>query len=77
MSIQIAVRLPDEQVAFLDAEVAAGRATSRADLIERLLAQERRRARALADLEKLRAAGLAGNPDLADVAAATADRRIP
>lgn len=76
MSTQIAVRLPDEQVAYIDAEVAAGRASSRADLIDRLLAKERRRQRALEDLEKMRAAGLAGNPDLAGIPAATADRRI-
>jgi len=76
MSTQIAVRLPDDQVAYIDAEIAAGRASSRADLIARLLVRERRRQRALDDVEKLKAAGLAGNPDLAAVAAATSRRRL-
>ncbi|MCI6585145.1 MAG: ribbon-helix-helix protein, CopG family [Mobiluncus porci] len=42
MTTQIAVRLPDEAVAFIDAEVKAGRAKSRAKFIERLLASARR-----------------------------------
>ena len=37
MTIQITVRLPDEQVRYLDTEVAAGRAVSRAAAIARAL----------------------------------------
>jgi len=33
ISTQIVVRLPDEQVAFLDREVALGNVTSRAQLV--------------------------------------------
>jgi Arc/MetJ-type ribon-helix-helix transcriptional regulator len=76
MSTQIAIRLPDEQVAYIDSQVAAGRASSRADLIARLVVRERRRLRALDDIETLKAAGLAGNPDLAEVPAATSRRPL-
>jgi Arc/MetJ-type ribon-helix-helix transcriptional regulator len=40
MSTQIAVRLPDSMVEFLDRLVAEGQATSRASVIERALARE-------------------------------------
>jgi Arc/MetJ-type ribon-helix-helix transcriptional regulator len=43
MSIQIAVRLPDDTVRQLDELVAAGDAPSRASVIERALAREFRR----------------------------------
>lgn len=43
MSIQIAVRLPDELVAFLDGEVRDHRAPSRAAVVQRALEWERRR----------------------------------
>lgn len=76
MSTQIAVRLPDEHVAYIDSQVAAGRASSRADLIAKLLVRERRRQRALDDLEKMKAAGLTGNPDLAEVPTATSRRAL-
>jgi Arc/MetJ-type ribon-helix-helix transcriptional regulator len=76
MTTQIAVRLPDEQVQFLDDQVAAGRAASRAALITRLLAREVRRERALADLERMRAAGVHGNTDLDGLAAATGHRSL-
>ncbi|MGH7733786.1 MAG: YlcI/YnfO family protein [Gemmatimonadales bacterium] len=49
MSTQIAVRLPDETVAFLDRLVAEGRAASRAALIARALERERRREMAARD----------------------------
>ena len=42
MTTQIAVRLPDDIVAFLDELVAAG-AGSRAQIVTRALARERRR----------------------------------
>lgn len=43
MSKQVAVRLPDELVAFLDELVAKGDATSRAMAVTRALEHERRR----------------------------------
>lgn len=76
MSIQIAVRLPDEQVAYIDSQVAAGRASSRADLITKLLVRERRRQRALDDIETMRTSGYAGNPGLAHIARATSGRAL-
>ena len=53
MSVQITVRLPDDQVAFLDAEVSGGRAASRATVIARALRSEQRRRRAEQDLETI------------------------
>ena len=53
MSKQIAVRLPDDLVTFLDRAVANGSAKSRAALITRALARERRRAAAERDVELL------------------------
>jgi Arc/MetJ-type ribon-helix-helix transcriptional regulator len=43
MSTQIAVRLPDEVVAFLDREVSEKRASSRAAVVLRALEREQRR----------------------------------
>ncbi|MGH3744087.1 MAG: YlcI/YnfO family protein [Mycobacteriales bacterium] len=43
MSKQIAVRLPDEVVAFVDGLVARGAAASRAQVVARALERERRR----------------------------------
>ena len=43
MSIQIAVRLPEEMVAFLDQAVAQGKAASRAALVSSALEREMRR----------------------------------
>lgn len=43
MSTQIAVRLPDELVADLDALVAAGQAPSRTSIVEQALRRELRR----------------------------------
>ncbi|AKU17904.1 ribbon-helix-helix domain-containing protein [Luteipulveratus mongoliensis] len=60
MSTQIAVRLPDDQVAFIDEMVQRGDASSRADVVKRALDRERRRQQTLRDVEILRAAG--GNP---------------
>jgi Arc/MetJ-type ribon-helix-helix transcriptional regulator len=54
MTTQIAIRLPDELVEFVDTMVRRGVATSRAALIARLLDRERRRERALQDLEIIR-----------------------
>lgn len=43
MTIQIAVRLPDDIVAFVDEQVSSGAATSRAAVVARALEHERRR----------------------------------
>jgi Arc/MetJ-type ribon-helix-helix transcriptional regulator len=60
MSTQIAVRLPDAQVAFLDREVSQGRASSRAELVSKALRRMERERRAARDLEVIIASG--GNP---------------
>ncbi len=63
MSIQIAVRLPDEMVAFLDQAVAQGKATSRAALVSSALEREMRRQAAEADAVILRQQGPADDLD--------------
>ena len=60
MSTQIAVRLPDEQVAFLDPEVSQGHASSRAELVSKALRRMERERVAVRDLEVIIASG--GNP---------------
>jgi Arc/MetJ-type ribon-helix-helix transcriptional regulator len=62
MSTQIAVRLPDEIVSFLDHEVREHRAPSRAAVVLRALERERRRQIAARD-----AAILAGSGDDTDM----------
>jgi Arc/MetJ-type ribon-helix-helix transcriptional regulator len=57
MSTQIAVRLPEELVGFIDQLVAAGRATSRAAVVSRALERERRRELAARDAAILAAGG--------------------
>ncbi|HYO17237.1 MAG TPA: ribbon-helix-helix domain-containing protein [Dermatophilaceae bacterium] len=57
MSTQIAVRLPDQMVAFLDRAVADGRATSRAALVTSALEREMRRLAAEQDAAVLRQQG--------------------
>lgn len=49
MSTQIAVRLPDELVRYLDERVASGQMPSRAALVAKALERERRREAALRD----------------------------
>jgi Arc/MetJ-type ribon-helix-helix transcriptional regulator len=63
MSTQIAVRLPDDTVAFLDRLVAEGKAASRAEIIMRALERERRRELAERDAAILAESG--EDPDLA------------
>lgn len=63
MSTQIAVRLPDETVAFLDRLVAEKKAGSRAEIIARALERERRREMAARDAAIL--AEFGEDPDLA------------
>lgn len=64
MSTQIAVRLPDQMVAFLDSSVAAGRAPSRAALVASALEREMRRLVAEHDAQILRAHGSADELDI-------------
>jgi Arc/MetJ-type ribon-helix-helix transcriptional regulator len=70
VSIQIAVRLPDDMVEFVDRLVAEGQATSRASVIERALAREFRRLIGARDAAILAEAGVDADMDnLADYAA--------
>ena len=57
MSKQIAVRLPDDIVTFVDALVREGKAGSRAIVVRRALERERRRAVALEDAAILARSG--------------------
>lgn len=57
MSIQIAVRLPDDIVAFLDRTVAEGKAPSRAAVVTSALEREMRRLLAEQDATVLREEG--------------------
>jgi Arc/MetJ-type ribon-helix-helix transcriptional regulator len=66
MSKQIAVRLPDELVEFVDRAVASGAARSRASVVTQALERERRRAAAEKDAEILARTG--PDPELAGLA---------
>lgn len=57
MTTQIAVRLPDDLVEFLDAAVASGHATSRASIVAEALESERRKLAALSDVDILKNQG--------------------
>jgi Arc/MetJ-type ribon-helix-helix transcriptional regulator len=57
MAKQIAVRLPDELVAFVDERVDAGAERSRATIVTRALERERRRLIAARDAEILARSG--------------------
>lgn len=63
VSTQIAVRLPDEMVAFLDRTVATGKAPSRAALVAAALEREMRRQAAERDAQLLRETGAADDLD--------------
>jgi len=65
MSTQIAVRLPDELVAFLDRTVASGQAPSRAAIVASAVEREMRRLLAERDAHLLREHG--GADDLDDL----------
>lgn len=75
MSTQIAVRLPDDLVAFLDEAVRRGDAPSRAAIVVRALERERRRRAAEDDVARLREVGAAD--DLDDLVTWTADHLPP
>lgn len=63
MTTQIAVRLPDEMVAFLDEAVRAGAAPSRAAVVAAALEREMRLRAAQADAELLSRVGVADDLD--------------
>ncbi len=64
MSTQIAVRLPDEMVKFLDCVVAAGRAPSRAAVVTSAIEREMRRLLAERDVEILESGGTVDDLDV-------------
>jgi Arc/MetJ-type ribon-helix-helix transcriptional regulator len=66
MSKQIAVRLPDELVEFVDKVVGSGRERSRAAVVSRALERERRRVIAERDAAIL--SGTGPDPELAGLA---------
>ena len=66
MTKQIAVRLPDDLVDFVDQVVGTGRQRSRAAVVTSALERERRRTRAARDAEILAASG--PDPELAGLA---------
>lgn len=66
MSRQIAVRLPDDLVEFIDGVVGSGAVRSRAAVVIRALERERRRAIVVRDAEIL--AGIGLDPDLVGLA---------
>lgn len=63
MSTQIAVRLPDEMVTFIDAAVARGEAPSRAAIVSAAVEREMRRMAGEADAALLREQGTADDLD--------------
>lgn len=77
MSTQIAVRLPDDLVTYLDGAVAAGRAKSRAELVARLIARDERRQRAESELERLVRDHLLPDEEMLAIARRTAGEALP
>jgi Arc/MetJ-type ribon-helix-helix transcriptional regulator len=63
MTTQIAVRLPDEMVRFLDRSVASGKAASRAALVARALEREMRLQASQQDAQILKKQGVADDLD--------------
>lgn len=74
MAKQIAVRLPDELVAYVDERVQAGAEQSRATIVRRALERERRRLIAARDAEILARTG--PSPDLEALAHHAVDHPI-
>jgi Arc/MetJ-type ribon-helix-helix transcriptional regulator len=74
MSKQIAVRLPDELVEFVDEIVGSGSERSRAAVVARALERERRRAIAARDAEILARTG--SDPELDGLAEYVVGRSI-
>lgn len=75
MSKQIAVRLPDDLVDFLDALVAEGRFDSRAAVVTRELKRLRRRVEAEKDAEIYRREG--DDPELVAIAEYMSRHPVP
>jgi Arc/MetJ-type ribon-helix-helix transcriptional regulator len=69
MSIQIALRLPDDLVAYVDLQVASGSANSRAAVVARALERDRRRQVAERDAQIYAETGRSDLDDLASWAA--------
>lgn len=63
MATQIAVRLPDEMVRFLDRSVASGKAASRAALVAAALEREMRLQAAQQDVQTLKKKGTVDDLD--------------
>jgi metal-responsive CopG/Arc/MetJ family transcriptional regulator len=74
MTTQIAVRLPDDLVAFIDATVQAESAAGRAAIVSRALRHERRRLAAEHDARIYAQHG--EDEDLADMITATSGRPL-
>ena len=72
MTIQITVRLPDEDVAYIDELVQDGEASSRAAVVTAALKRDRRRRAAERDLAIIIATGRDPDPDPDDLDALTA-----
>lgn len=77
MSTQIAVRLPDDLVAYVDHAVATGRVKSRAELVSRLIARDARRQRAEEDLQRLVEQGALDSPETNAIVDAALDTTLP
>ncbi len=76
MSTQIAIRLPDEVVEFIDEQVRSGNARSRAAVVSRSIARDARRQRAEQDIVRLLAEREAGGFNEFDDLAAMASRTM-
>ncbi len=74
MTRQIAVRLPDDLVDFVDEVVGSGKEGSRAAVVTRALERERRRMVAMRDAQILIAAG--PDPELDGLASYAAGVRV-
>jgi Arc/MetJ-type ribon-helix-helix transcriptional regulator len=74
MSKQIAVRLPDQLVEFVDEVVRSGQGASRAAVVTRALERERRRMVAMRDAKILASVG--PDPELEGLAGYAAGVRV-
>lgn len=74
MTIQITVRLPDEDVAYIDELVGDGEAPSRAAVVAASLKRDRRRRAAERDLAVILASATDPDPDDLDALSAHASR---
>lgn len=77
MTTQIAVRLPDDLVAYVDKAVASGRVKSRAELVTRLIERDARRQRAEDDLARLVELGALDDPELLAIVSSVSDTALP